>query len=81
MSIVFKWNLAVADSTTWAAYGDSVDNNNPDFFPIWIDPYTLVTAVMKFRLPMETEAQISSTKCISETVFLGTCMWHYKCLR
>ena len=38
MSIILKWILAVMNPTAWAANGDSINDNNPNFFSIFVNP-------------------------------------------
>lgn len=37
MSIILKRDLATMNCTSWAADGDSINNNNPNFFPIFVN--------------------------------------------
>jgi hypothetical protein len=37
MSIVFKRDLAVMHCTAWATNSNSINNYDPDFFPILVD--------------------------------------------
>ena len=80
MSIVLQQDLAVMNGTAWTTNSDSVNNDNPDLFfhqDRCVDTYHSSDEV---QVALETEAQISSMKNVSKTIFLSTGMWHYKCL-
>jgi hypothetical protein len=40
--VVSERDFAVVDRTAGAANGNTINNNNPDLLPIFVDPQTLI---------------------------------------
>lgn len=62
MSVVLEWGFTIMNSTARTANCNTIDNYDPDFCTIWEDSQTLLTVMMKLRLPIHVEPKIMRTK-------------------
>ena len=76
MAAIGKWDFAVVDSATWVTNCDTINDDDPDLTPIWIDSEASVTEMAQFRLTMQAKANVACTDGFCKLIFLQTSMWY-----